>query len=66
MLVLTKAPYRELKLYDNGTQEKLVGKPNSQSIRVALNQVRLCPAEIVDVESDKSNNIQAEHVDQPE
>ena len=60
-----KGTYRVLKLYDNGAQVKLVSKPNSQSIRVALNRVHLCPAEIVDVENDKSNVAEMEHVDQP-
>ena len=48
-----KGPYRVLKLFDNGVEVKLVSKPYSQSIRVALNRVRLCPAEIAGTDCDK-------------
>ena len=48
-----KGPYRVLKLFDNGVEVKLVSKSNSQSIRVALNCVRLCPAEIAVTDCDK-------------
>ena len=41
-------PYRVLTLYRNGAEVKLVAKPTTQSIRVALNRVRLCPNEILD------------------
>jgi len=41
-----KSPYQVIQLYDNGAQVKLVSEPNSQSVRVALNHVRLCPTEI--------------------
>ena len=44
---------KDLKLFDNGVEVKLVSKPNSQSIRVALNHVRLCPAEIAVTDCDK-------------
>ena len=41
-------PYRVLEAYDNGAKLQRISKPNSQPIRVALNRVRLCPAEIRD------------------
>jgi len=43
-------PYRVLELYNNGANVKLISKPNDSPIRVALNQVRLCPDEIKDLE----------------
>lgn len=33
-------------MYDNGVEVRLVDHPKSQSIRVALNHVLLCPAQI--------------------
>jgi len=50
-----KGPYRVLQLYDSGVQVKLVSKPNSESIGVALNRIHLCPAEIVNAEGNESN-----------
>ena len=44
-------PYRVLKAYGNGAKLQRISKPNSQPIRVALNRVRLCPAEIRDTSS---------------
>ena len=41
-------PYRVLTLYPNGAEVKLVAKPASKSIRVALNRIRLCPKGISD------------------
>ena len=41
-----KGPYRILSLFDNGAEVQLVEKPQSGSIRVALNRVRRCPVEI--------------------
>ena len=41
-------PYHVLTLYPNGAEVKLVAKPASKSIRVALNRIRLCPKEISD------------------
>jgi len=39
---------------------KLVSNPNSQSIRVALNRVRLCPTEITDKEGSGSSELSEE------
>ena len=50
-----KGSYRVLQLYNNGAQMKLVCKLNSESIQVALNHVRLCPAEIINTEGTESN-----------
>jgi len=55
-----KGPYQVLQLYDNGAQVKLVSNPNSQSIRVALNRVRLCPTEITDKEGSGSSELSEE------
>ena len=55
-----KGPYQVLQLYDNGTQVKLVSDPNSQSIRVAVNHVRLCPTEITDKEGSGSSELSKE------
>ena len=41
-------PYRILKLYTNGTDLRLTAKPAAASIRVALNQIRMCPKEIAE------------------
>ena len=41
-------PYRVLTLYPNGAEVKLVAKPASKSICVAMNRIRLCPKEISD------------------
>jgi len=45
-------PYRVFELYNNGASVKLISKLNDSPIRVALNQVRLCPDEIKDLEED--------------
>ena len=39
-------PYRVLKTYDNGVEVCPVDKPQSPSIRVALNRVRHCPVQL--------------------
>ena len=41
-------PYRILKLYDNGADLRLISKPAAASIRVSLNQIRMCPKEMAD------------------
>ena len=43
-----------LTLFNNGVEVELIAKSNSQSIRVALNRVHLCPAEIAFTESEGS------------
>ena len=59
-------PYRILKLYDNGADLRLITKPAAASIRVSLNQIRMCPKKIADslvamqpnpVLSDDSNTV---------
>lgn len=47
-------PYKVLELYDNGVKLMRISKPNSQPIRVALNPVRLCPAEVRDAPTEGS------------
>jgi len=64
-----KGPYQVLQLYDNGVQVKLVSKPNSWPIIVALIRVRLCPIEITGKEGSGSIELSEESsppVDQPE
>ena len=51
---LCVGPYRLLEV--NGARLKHIGKPNSQPIRVALNQVRLCPNELRDTSSEGRKN----------
>ena len=41
-----KGPYRVTALHPNGAEIRLVGKPRTESIRVALNRLRRCPTEI--------------------
>ena len=41
-----KGPYRVTALHPNGAEIRLVGKPLTESIRVALNRLRRCPTEI--------------------
>ena len=46
---------------ENGAGVKLIDKPQSDTIRVALNQVRRCPVEIPDSGSpdeDSSSNVE--------
>ena len=51
-------PYCVLTLYPNGAEVKLVAKPVSKSIHVALNRVRLCPNEILDQSVTQGNTHQ--------
>ena len=44
-----KGPYRIMELYYNGAEVKLIAKPQSDTIRVALNRVRRCPKEVLDL-----------------
>ena len=59
-------PYRVLEVYDNGARLKHIRKPNSQPIRVALNRVRLCPAEIRDTSSEGSEKDKQTEVESDE
>ena len=45
-------PYRVQEAYDNEAKLQHISKPASQPMRVALNRVRLCPAEITDASSE--------------
>jgi len=51
-----KGPYRVIKLFPNGVELSLISKPNSPTIRVALNRVRRCPREIVDGNHDDDDD----------
>ena len=54
-------PYRIVAMCENGAEVKLIDKPQSDAIRVALNRVRRCPVEIPDSESpdkDSSSNVE--------
>ena len=54
-------PYRIVAMCENGAEVKLIDKPQSDTIRVALNRVRRCPVEIPDSGSpdkDSSSNVE--------
>ncbi len=46
-----REPYSIVTVYDNGAEVRLIDKPHSPTIRVALNRVRRCPSEIPDTEA---------------
>ena len=52
------APYCVLTLYPNGAEVKLVAKPGFKLIRVSLNQVQLCPNDILDQSVTQGNTHQ--------
>jgi len=56
-------PYRVLELYDNGVKLKRIDKPKAQQIRVALNRVRLCPAEIRGTSAEGNETVEQTEVD---
>ena len=45
-----EGPYRITAIYDNGADVRLVDQPSSNAIRVALDRLRHCPAQITSLE----------------
>ena len=50
-----KGPYRVVATHPNGVEVRLVENPRASVLRVALNRIRRCPKEILEVQRPKTD-----------